>query len=290
MDMIETSASAGGPDEGPALRSVNAILPTRAYLRAMWDRREFALEVPLEQMRTAHKSTLLGSLWHLGNPLLTIAVYYLVFGTLLASNKPDDFLLWLTIGVFAFRLSQSTVLGGTNSIATNTGLIRSIRFPRALLPISVVISELLSFGVEIGVVAALVLLGGGGLSRRWLLLPVVLAVHTALNLGLAFITARLNESFRDIQQIIPFVFRLLQYVSGVMVPVDRLVPTQGEGSLLGTLISLNPMLRIVELYRWVFLGTQASPSGLATTTLITFLILWFGFRYFRAAEWRYGRA
>jgi teichoic acid transport system permease protein len=298
MDTIDSSDStvdapdpAGTEADATAgLTSINATLSSGQYLRAMWDRREFAIEVPLEQMRSAHKTTLLGSLWHLGNPLLTIAVYYLVFGKLLSSNRPDNFLLWLTIGVFSFRLTQSTVLGGANAVSSNMGLIRAIRFPRALLPISVVISELLTFAVELGVLASIVVIGGGGISRRWLLLPVVLVIHTAFNLGGAFISARLNDSFRDIQQIIPFVFRLLQYVSGVMIPIDRLISSSTGGSWASTLVSYNPLLRIIELYRWVFLGTQVDVVGLVKTALLCFLVLWFGFRYFRAAEWRYGRA
>ena len=121
----------------------------------MWDRREFAIEVPLGQLRrSAHKLTLLGNLWHLGNPLLSVAVYYLIFGVIFEVNRGvDNFLIWLMIGVFAFRLTSSTVLGGANAITSNVGLIRAMRFPRALLPTSVVTSELLTFGIELGVIA-----------------------------------------------------------------------------------------------------------------------------------------
>lgn len=271
------------------LHSINEDLSTREYLRAMWHRRDFTIEVPLEQVRSAHKTTLLGSLWHLANPLLTIAVYYLVFGTLLSSGRPENFLVWLTIGVFAFRLSQSTVANGANAISSNLGLIRSIRFPRALLPISVVIAELLTFGMTLVVLAAVVILSGGGISQRWLFLPIVVALHTGINLGAAFVAARLNDNFRDVQQLIPFIFRLLQYASGVMIPIERLIPSDGSGSWINALVSWNPLLRIIELYRWVFLGTPVDAAHFVQITVMAVLLLWFGFRYFRAVEWRYGR-
>jgi teichoic acid transport system permease protein len=279
------------PGISDGLSSINTPLSTRQYLAAMWDRREFAIEVPLEQLRSAHKLTLLGNLWHLGNPLLSVAVYYLIFGVIFEVNRGvDNFLIWLMIGVFAFRLTSSTVLGGANAITSNVGLIRAMRFPRALLPTSVVTSELLTFGIELGVIAALVVISGVGISQRWLLLPVVLAVHTALNLGGAFISARLNDAYKDVQQIIPFFFRLLQYLSGVMFPVQKLLDVLDQNKLAATLISLNPIMRIIEVYRWVFLGDPLDVGSMATTTMLCLLVLWFGFRFFRAAELRYGRA
>lgn len=272
------------------LKSVNAQLPTREYLAEMWSRRDFAVAVPLEQLRSEHKTTLLGNLWHLGNPLLVVAVFYFIFGVLLHTNRDtENFLVWLTIGVFTFRLTSNSVLGGAASITNNKGLIRAIKFPRTLLPISVVLSNVISFSIELALLAGFTVLSGVGLSRRLLLLPVVVLIHTALNLGGAFIAARLNEAFRDIQQIIPFLFRLLQYLSGVMFPIQRFLGEEISG-LPATILSLNPILRIIDLYRWVFLGTEVDVPATVKTVFLSIGILWFGFRYFRAAEWRYGRA
>jgi teichoic acid transport system permease protein len=279
-------------DAASDLKSINQTLSTREYLIAMLDRWEFALEVPREQLRTEHQNTLLGNIWHLFNPILTVAVYYLIFGVVFEVNRGvDNFLVWLTIGIFTFRLTSGTVLGGANAITANSGLIRAIRFPRALLPISTVMSKLLTFGIELGVIAFMVLLfTNAGITSRWLWLPVVLAVHTALNLAGAFIAARLNDAYKDIQQIIPFLFRLLMYFSGVMFPIQRLVSALGNGSLAAKIASLNPISRIIELYRWMFLGTTYDWGGLWATVVLAAAILWFSFRFFRAAEWRYGRA
>jgi len=274
----------------PNLLPVNAQRSTREYLTDMWNRRDFAIAVPIEELRSTHKTTMLGNLWHLGNPLLTVAVFYFVFGKLLKSDKGiDNYLLWLTIGVFTFRLTASSVLGGATSISANKGLIRAIKFPRALLPISVVISRVLTFGIELSLLTTFTLFAGVGLSRRLLLLPVVLLIHTALNAGGAFIAARLNEAFRDVQQIIPFIFRLLQYLSGVMFPIQRFLGN-GISGWSRQVLALNPLLRIIEMYRWVLLGTPVDFGEIIKTTIISFALLWFGFRYFRAAEWRYGRA
>ncbi|MGD2059887.1 MAG: ABC transporter permease, partial [Acidimicrobiia bacterium] len=279
-------------DPAAHLRSIHGQSSTRDYLASMWDRWEFALEVPREELRAAHQNTLLGNIWHLFNPLLTVGVYYLIFGVIFEVNRGvDDFLIWLTIGIFAFRLTSSTVLGGANAISSNAGLIRAMRFPRALLPISTTVSNLMTFLIELGIVAVMVLFfTDSGISMRWLALPAVMAVHTAVNLAGAFIAARLNDAFKDVQQIIPFVFRLLMYLSGVMFPLSYLVDALGGHPAVQTLIELNPIARIIEMYRWVFLGTSYDWGGMLTTALLAAAILWFAFRFFRAAEWRYGRA
>ena len=280
-------------DDG--LRPINADLTTRAYLKAMWDRREFAVEVPLEELRTQHKTTLIGNVWHLGNPILTIGVYYFVFGTLLASGRPDNFLPWLTVGLFAFRFTQKCFTAGAKALPSNSGLIKAIRFPRALLPVSAVVSNLMSFAIELGILAVVVELyaltdpgGTLGLSKRWLLLPLVVAVHAAFTLGAAFVAARLNDAYRDIEQLIPFIFQLLRYLSGVMIPIATLANRDGVPPMARTILRLNPLAQMINLYRWIFLGESIVVADVLQTTLLSVALLWFGFRYFRAAEWRYG--
>ena len=271
------------------LEPVRADLPLGRYLAAMWQRRDFAIAMPFEELRVSHQNTFLGNLWHLGNPLLSVAVYYLIFAVVLQVTRGiENYILWLTIGVFAFGLTSRTVLGGATAISANGGLMRSIRFPRGLLPVSVTISRLLAFGFELAVIVALALITGEGVSKRWLALPLVLVVHTALNLGGAFIAARLNDAFRDVQQIIPFLFRLLTYMSGVIFPLDRFLSLDNE--TLRTIIAANPVAHILEFYRWVFLGTEVVPGSVFWTTVVALATLFGGFAFFRAAEWRYGRA
>jgi len=285
---VEPSESDAASD----LKSINASVSTREYLISMWDRWQFAFEVPREEMRSAHQNTLLGNIWHLANPILTVAVYYLIFGVIFEVNRGvDNFLVWLTIGVFAFQLTSRTVTSGSNAITANSGLIKAMRFPRALLPISTVLSQLLTFGIEMGVIAVMVVLFTDvGISTRWLWLPAIAVLHTALNLSGAFVAARLNDAYKDVQQVIPFIFRLLQYLSGVMFPIERLIDALGGHPLAVTVLSLNPIMRIIELYRWAFLGTAYDWGRLGLTVVVTGVILLFSFRFFRAAEWRYGRA
>jgi teichoic acid transport system permease protein len=278
-------------DPAARLRPLSVEVPTRQYLADMWSRRDFVIALPVEELRASHQNTLLGNVWHLGNPLLSVAVYYLVFGVVLRVDRGvDNYILWLMVGVFAFGLTQRTVLGGATAISSNQGLMRSIRFPRALLPVSEMISRLLTFSFELSVIAGVALLTGEGVSRRWIALPLVLAVHSAFNLGGAFIAARLNDAFRDVQQIIPFIFRLLTYVSGVIFPLDRFLTEDTEHRYIRAFVEYNPLVKLLSLYRWVFLGVPLELTDVLWTVAVSAVVLVAGFAFFRAAEWRYGRA
>jgi teichoic acid transport system permease protein len=270
------------------LRPVNLTSSTRTYLESLWRRRDFAIAMPAETLRSKHQTTLLGNLWHLGTPLLTVGVYLLVFGGLLGVDRGiDNYLLWLTVGVFAYRLTSSSILGGAAALTSNVGLMRALRFPRALLPISVIVGDLISFSFELSAVAAVAIGTGEGLSRRLVFLPLVLGVQTMFNLGCAFVAARLNDAFRDMRQIIPFVFRLLQFVSGVMYPIDRFADS--DHAWVHTFVVWNPIVHLLDMYRWIFLGQAIAVGDVVRTVLVSAIVLVLGFRFFVAAEHRYGR-
>ena len=257
----------------------------------MWDRRAFALAMPVEEVRATHQDTLLGNVWHLANPLLSVAVYYLVFGVFLNADRGvDDYVLWLMIGVFTFGLTTRSVVAGATTMTANLGLMRSMRFPRALLPISTVFGRLLTFGFELGVIALVAVITGQGLSRRLLVLPLIIVIHTSLNLGLAFVAARMNDSYRDVQQLIPFLFRLLMYVSGVMFPIGTYLDKDGTHPIIHRIVTLNPMVSLLDLYRWVFLDTTIDVVRTAEMIGIVGLVLVFGFSFFRGRELLYGRS
>jgi teichoic acid transport system permease protein len=276
------------PDVTPPLRPVAAQEPLFTYLRQMWQRRDFATALPMEEVRARHQDTLLGNLWHITNPLLTVLVYYVIFGVILSGSRGvDHYLLWLTIGVFAYNLTSKTVLSGAGAITSNEGLIRAVKFPRALLPVSVTFSHIITFWFELGMLAALAILMGLYPNPRWLAIPLFLAIQTGFNLGFAMIVARLNDGFRDVAQIVPFLFRLGVYASGVMFPLDK-IADRVHGPLL-LLVELNPFASYLNLYRWSFLGLPLSVKQFGVAVGWSVLALAWGFRFFRRAELRYGR-
>ena len=277
--------------EASSLQSLShASNSLHAYLRNSWRRRHFALAMPVDRFRSRNQNTILGNKWNVLNPLLTAGVYYLIFGVVLnASRGVDNYIFWLVIGLFVFRLTQSTVMQGAVSITSKQGLVRSLRFPRVLLPVSSTIGELITFAFEIVVLLVFAFATGEGVSWRIVLLPVALSLPTAFNFGCALVVARCNDSFRDVEKLLPFVFQMLRYLSGVMVPL-ALLEDRGP-KILHLILSWNPLVWIIDIYRWVFLG-RAPGMGLAevsATVMVTCLLVVGGLKFFTSAEHRYGR-
>ena len=272
------------------LRSSDVTESIVVYLRHSWRRRHFAFAMPADKFRSRNQNTVLGNLWNLLNPLLTAGVYFLLFGVILNVNRGiDNYIFWLVIGLFAYRFTTSTVMQGAVSITSRQGLVRSLRFPRILLPVASTIGELITFAFEVLILFVFAFATGAGISWRVLLLPVVVALHTLFNFGCALIAARCNDSFRDVEKFLPFVFQILRYLSGVMVPI-ALFEDRGP-KVIHLVLSWNPLVWILDIYRWVFLGDAVGMeiTGVLTAALMTATILAIGLKFFALAEHRYGR-
>lgn len=258
-----------------------------AYLRSMWARREFATAVPIGQLRAQNFDTLLGAFWHLLNPLFLAGVYYLVFGLMLNTRQgTDNFIAFLTIGVFVFYFTSKCITTGATSITRNLGLIRSINFPRAILPLSSVIGEVLAFIPAIAVMLVIAVVTGESPHLTWLLLIPIFAVQFLFNLGAAFILARLSDHFLDVQQFLPYIIRIWMYVSGVFYAVDTYI----ENPVYNVILKLNPALVFITLVRDAILHNSASTWQnwvIASTWAV--LALGGGFWFFKSKERAYGR-
>ena len=270
------------------LTELGRRMPVSAYIRAIWNRREFAWAVPLNELRAQNMDTVLGNLWHLLNPLLLVGVYWLVFGTILdVSNRglPGiPYVAFLSVGIFLFQYSQKCTIQGAKSIVGNVGLIRSMQFPRAILPLSAVIQETVALMPALGLMFVVVILSGIPPSPLWIALVPLVALQALFNLGTAFFVARFTDYFRDLQNVLPYVFRLLFYVSGIIFPATRFVP---EEYLI--LFDVNPWYAFVTAARDIILMAEIDPWRWLSAFAWTVVMLVSGFFYFRANEHRYGR-
>lgn len=261
--------------------------PLDQYLREAWQRRDFAIVMPLSELRAQNMDTMLGNLWHIMNPVLLVAVYFIVFGVLLQIDRGvDNFLAFLAVGVFTFHYSQKTMIAGAKSVASNEGLLRSFQFPRILLPVATVVGQTLAFLPAVGIMLLVALATGEALRLAWLLLIPVFALQAMFNLGGTFVMARLANRFRDVQHVLPFVFRLLFYLSGVLYLAQAFTDNQ----TLLTLLNANPFYVFVTLARAPLLGEVAFAAaqwGSAVTW--TAALMAAGFWFFRSGEHEYGR-
>jgi len=284
-----TTAEASALAKESGLKPIGLRPAIPLYLKMIWERRYFVIELSRAREQSNNAESRLGQLWQVLNPLLNIAVYFLIFGIIFAAKRQvDDYISFLVIGVFIFTYTQATVLGGARSIANNLGIVRALHFPRALLPLSVVIEEFFALGTALVICFIIVLLNGEGVSFAWLLLIPALMLQTMFNFGLAMILARMTERVRDVTQLLPFLLRTWLYLSGVVFSLATFTANKPEW--ISFVLSFNPAAVYIELVRDSLLTSYSvAPITWAYAVFWAFVTLIGGFVYFWKAEERYGR-
>ena len=288
----EAAVDPGGRDSGDVGGSSSRPLidltsrPTaRTYLREAWRRREFAIVVPAQDLRAQNMDTTLGQLWHLVNPALLVGVYFLVFGVIIDTRRGvDNFLGFLIVGVVLFHLTQRVTLEASTSITQNMGLIRSIQFPRILLPAASVNGQTAAFVPALALAILAVLATGELPTLRWLVLPAVLVAQFAFNFGTALLVARIGTTMPDLRQILPHLFRLLFYGSGVIFSVDAFV----QSTAWRRAFALNPLYDVITCARWCLLGEPVDLWVVAGLAMWCVLMPAIGFVVFQRSEQRLG--
>jgi teichoic acid transport system permease protein len=259
----------------------------REYVGQLWSRRKFISVMATSKAYARNQNNYLGQLWSVLNPLILAGVYFLVFGLLLDTRgNIDNFVGFLTIGVFMFGFTSSSLTAGAKSITGNLSLVRALHFPRAVLPVSIALTELATLLPALVVLCGIVLISGETPTWSWLLLPVAVLVQYAFNTGCVFVAARLVVGSRDLLNVIPMGIRLARYVSGVFFPIAYYV---GDNPA-GVLLEYQPIAVYLELARQCLLDeVPLDPVLWAWGFGWALLFLVVGFVVFWQAEERYGR-
>lgn len=259
--------------------------PLATYVASVWARRDFVVALPMAQLRSRNANTLLGGLWHLMNPLILAVTYFLVFGIFFGAREDvDNYIAFLLTGLFVFYYTQKCLTGGATTIISNEGIIRNVNLPRATFPLGSVIAETVAHLPALMLLAAAVLLTGEPLAAAWVLLLPAVALQAIFNLGLSLWVGRLTFHFRDMQNLLPFVTRLLLYLSGVFFTAER-VP---EGTL-RTLFEANPVHIFIQLHRQIFIAEGPQLSTWLAAGAWAAAVLASGLVFFWASETSYGR-
>ncbi|MBD0672078.1 ABC transporter permease [Streptomyces sp. CBMA156] len=271
-----------------------------AYTKQLWARRHFIWAFATARLVAQYTDAKLGQLWQVVTPLLNCAVFYLVFGVILASKQgfPDNtYIAWLCIGVFVFQFTQNAVQSGTRAISDNLGLIRALHFPRASLPIAFTVIQLQQLMISMVVLVVTVLAAGVTPGRTWLLIIPALLLQTLFNTGVSLVMARIGAKTSDISQLIPFVMRAWMFLSGVMFSIQDKIQTWPH--YIQTLMSLNPATIYMDLLRHAFAPVIYNPHQPVHQNFPphqwAYALVWgvgmfvVGYVFFWKAEEEYGR-
>jgi lipopolysaccharide transport system permease protein len=251
----------------------------RQYWKDLWRYRELFYFLALRDILVRYKQTIVGATWAMIRPLLTMVVFTVVFGVLAqmpAGGVPYPILVFC--GMLPWQLFSTAVSESGNSLVANTSLISKVYFPRMAIPASTIATSLVDFLVSSVILVALMVWYGYVPGVRVLLLPyfVVLAVAGAFGLGLW--CSALMVRYRDVRHVVPFVVQFGAYVSPVGFTSD-VVPERWR-----LFYSLNPMVGVIDGFRWAILGTPLNLAGFLISLLVMGVLLATGIRYFRKTE------
>ncbi|GAA1722735.1 ABC transporter permease [Brachybacterium phenoliresistens] len=258
------------------------------YTAQLWERRHFIWMDAQHRAATSHSRNRLGNVWLFLKPLLEALMYWLIFDRILGVTRGmENFPAFIIIGVLMFRSTMRSVASGPQTLRSGQAMIRAFTFPRAALPISAEIRETLQMVIAIFVMMVMIIVVPKHESPEWtwLLVPVVFAMQSVLNLGICFIMSRVGFVFPDTSQLMAFVARFLMYGSGVIFPVERFI----DHPTAMFLIHLNPLYHMLIMYRELLMdGVIPSADHWITMGAWTAVLLIGGFIFFWRGEATYG--
>jgi lipopolysaccharide transport system permease protein len=251
------------------------IEPPRGFfnlrLGELWAYRELLYFFVWRDVKVRYKQTIIGVLWVVLQPLMTMGVFTIFFGRL--AKLPSQGLpypVFYFAALVPWAYFSNALSSCTNIVVSNQHLITKVFFPRLVLPLSAVCSPLIDFCIGLIVMIALTLSFGIRPPATVLLLPVliVLALFTALAVGLW--TSALNALYRDVASIIPFAVQFWMIASPVVYP-SSLVPQRWRG-----LYGLNPMVSVIDGFRWALTGHGRPPGPMMLVSAVMVLVLLIG--------------
>ncbi len=251
-------------------------------LKEMWVYRELGWVLAKRDFQVRYRQAIIGMAWAIVQPLATVLIFAVLF--YLVKAKPTDeslpFVVVALCGMLPWQLFATTLRDASDSLVGNRELVTKTYFPRLILPISVMLTSIVDFLIGLLVLAIVCAIFGVVPSANIVYLPIffVLAAIAAMAGGIWF--SALNALYRDIHYVVPFLIQIGLYVSPVLYQSDSVIPEQWRW-----LYSLNPMVVVIEGFRWSILGTKPPefyPMLLSTAS--TFLLLIPGLLFFKRVE------
>ncbi|MES1179714.1 MAG: ABC transporter permease [Hyphomicrobium sp.] len=285
------------PLTAPAIESVGAASPSdgnqrllvlepgraeRNYWRDLWAYRELFAILAWRDLAVRYKQTVIGVAWAVIRPLLTMVIFTVIFGYVakLPSAGGAPYPIMVYSAMLPWFLFSTILSEASNSLVANANLIGKVYFPRLIVPCATMLVALVDFAVSLAILFVMM-----GVFQFWpdwriLLLPAFVSLAVLAALGPALLMTAMNVKYRDFRFLIPFIVQFGLYVSPVGFS-STVVPEQWR-----LFYSLNPMVGVIDGFRWCLLGGEASIywPGFGCSLAVTAALLWLGVAHFRKTE------
>ncbi len=276
-----TSVATASPSESALAPTI--IQPAKGWWhvnwRDLWTYRELLFFLIWRDVKVRYKQTLLGASWALIQPALQLVVFTIIFGRLAGVNANGmPYPLFNIAGLLPWQFFASSVVQAANSLVGNANIVRKVYFPRLTIPTASVLSSVVDFGLSFLILIALMVWYQWTPTFAVLLLPGFLLLAMVTALGVGYWLAAVNARYRDVRHATPFLIQLWLFATPVVYPSNLITgPWQ-------FVYALNPMVGVVEGFRWALLGTQPPGLLMLISVLMAIAIFCSGLIYFQAME------
>jgi lipopolysaccharide transport system permease protein len=244
-------------------------------LRQLWQYRDLMWLFVRRDFVAQYKQTVLGPVWHLIQPIFTTIMFLLVFGKI--ANIPTDGIepraLFYMSGITIWNYFSTCLTSTSTVFITNASIFGKVYFPRMVLPLSIVLSNIVRFGIQFGLLVVLMVWFNfqGHPIRfgvQWLYIPLLVALMAGIGLGLGIIISSMTTKYRDLSVLLTFVVQLAMYATPVAYPLSYL-----RGKSYRWLIDINPLTSVVECFRYVLFGKGTFNLASITYSVVFMIVV-----------------
>jgi lipopolysaccharide transport system permease protein len=249
-------------------------------LREIWHYRELLYFLAWRDVKVRYKQTVIGVLWIVLQPFLTMVIFSIIFGKLMnVPTNGEPYPVFSYAALLPWTFFSGALSRASASLVAEANLLSKVYFPRLILPFAAILSLLIDFAISFMILLGLLVFYGIPVGSAILALPLLLVLSFLTALGFGLWLSALNVKYRDVNYIIPFLIQFWFFLTPVAYP-SSLIPEPWR-----FLYSLNPMTGVIEGFRWALLGQQTIPGApILLSTLIVLIVFIGGLFYFRRME------
>jgi lipopolysaccharide transport system permease protein len=250
-------------------------------LGELWLYREVVLVLAWRTIKVKYKQTIFGASWAIMQPLITMLIFTVIFSRI--AKIPTDgipYPIFVFAGLLPWQFFSNSLSSGSDSLVGGGSILKQVYLPRFAMPLSAIASCLVDFMLAFCVMLALMAYYGYGLSMNLLFFPVLVLLTFIAALGVSLVLSAMNVQFRDVKHATPFLIQLWMYCTPVVYPISLI-----KDPFWAMLYSINPMVGIVEGFRWSILGHGSMPvAEICISAAVCSVVLVIGAIYFKKME------
>lgn len=261
------------------------LQPTQGFSRVLapkelWRYRDLAGQIALRDITVRYRQTALGGAWAVLQPIGFMVVFSLIFGQLAGvSSNGLPYPLFSLSALVPWTFFANALLLGSDSLVANAGLVSKIYFPRIFMPAGVLAAGFVDLGISLVILLIIVFAWGFVPSIAILALPLLIVIAAAAALGTSAALSAINVRYRDVRYVVPFAIQMWLFITPVVYPSSSIDEPWR------TLSAINPMVGVVEGFRWATLGTGNAPWDLIGVSALSALVIFAaGLAYFDRVE------